>query len=174
MAILTAWAPAYQFAQALTRDLNLSIKYLSWARYSNDETKTMTMTSKMQSSHVQLSLFEKVKPVGYSSFGREQDETEKLQWAEVYRTYQSLRQLCEIINKTFGSLLTVYLANVILFNATGMDSVLYIRNISYQIRMMFFIVNSTLMMVFAADTCRQVGQKIIFKLIMEYHVNIII
>lgn len=154
LAILTAWAPSYQFAQALKRDLNLSIKHLNWVRYSRDE--KITTTTQMHCSHFQLSLFEKAEPVAYNGVGDVDRLHEKLQWPDVYRTYQSLRQLCEIINKTIGSMLTIYLANIILFNSTGMDIVIYLRNVRVQIRLMFFILNSTFMMIFAADTCRQV------------------
>lgn len=80
----------------------------------------------------------------------------RLTWPEIYEGYKVIRQLCEIVNEAFGSILSTYLGSCLLFQATGLDAVLAYPSITLKIRLLFIIILSAVTFVLAADICEKV------------------
>ncbi len=74
-----------------------------------------------------------------------------MKWSDVYKTYESIRGLCDCINEAFKSLVTLYLANCMVAQATMMDALLYVPDVLTKIRLVFIIVSSMLTFILAAD-----------------------
>lgn len=90
------------------------------------------------------------------SLGKSMNQSD---WPRVYVGYKFVREILHMINKLHGSLFTVYLANTLLFQATGMDVVLVTQTLRYQIQLLFFIISSVGLFILAADVVKQVCVK---------------
>lgn len=129
---LTLWTTMNSFSQKLEKDINyLTKKSRDGVEYACQTTPT-------------------VLPVITPATWR------KLDWSEVYRNYSYIRELCILINKACGTMVTIYLGNSLLYHSTSLDDVLTIEDISKRIRLVFFIVNSTCTFLVAADANSQV------------------
>lgn len=77
-------------------------------------------------------------------------------WFEIYGCYQVLRQLCVIVNQTFGLVITLYLAIYLVYQSTSIDQIMVEPDIWSQIKLIFFVVSSTSFLLLSADACDKV------------------
>ncbi len=130
--VLTVWIPARYFAKTLYADLR-------------------------KPQFVGITNTFKIVPMIISGNNKQDINLgRKLVWSEVYHLYQCMRELCQLINEAFGSLVTVYLGSFLMFQATNIDQVLLTPSIDLKIELLFFIIVSSTIFWLSADACNKV------------------
>lgn len=134
--VCTIWSATYLYAEQLEQDLKLSRQSIQWKRMSYLQTGSHSASSSFL-SHLR------------------NGSCDKLKWPEVYRTYNTIKNLCKLVNNAFGTMTTIYTANSLLYYSMGMDSVLVTNDPVVKAKLAFFFCNSACMFILAADACNQ-------------------
>lgn len=80
----------------------------------------------------------------------------RITWPEIYERYQVIRDLCEVANGTFGTLIGVYTACAVVAFTVSLDAILSDIEIVYQLSIVFMQIASVVGFLLAADVPRQV------------------
>ncbi len=91
-----------------------------------------------------------------SNFFNENQRNKVFRSKTVFKKYNEIKHLCDNINEVFGSLLGVFLVTTIVSTPSGIDSVLVIPDAIIQLRFMSYTCFALLILVIAADICKQV------------------
>ncbi|CAL8072395.1 unnamed protein product [Orchesella dallaii] len=78
-------------------------------------------------------------------------------WADVYKIYNELKTLSQLINTAFGSIITVTLARAILFNSANLDHALQNdQNFEAKVLLLLLSVHDAVVFLLSADACSHV------------------
>lgn len=92
---------------------------------------------------------------------------EKKTWSEIYHMYENIKELCCLVNQAFGSMVTVYLAAYLMFQATSIDQVLTTPSFQIKVQLLFFIMITSTIFWLSADVCNKVCAKNLLNFIIN-------
>ncbi len=81
-----------------------------------------------------------------------------IHWPQIYDMYKYIRHLCKILNKTYGQMLSLYLADCTFFFSTNLDSIFTNLDVSRRYQLFMFIAVVFTTFVLAADVPEQVSE----------------
>lgn len=82
---------------------------------------------------------------------------EKIDWPEIYRRYQVIRELCELTNQTFGTFIVLYTATAIVGFTVSLDTILAANmEVGNQLNILFLQMVTVAALILAADVHSQV------------------
>lgn len=76
---------------------------------------------------------------------------QKKTWPEIYQMYENIKELCRLVNKAFGSMVTVYLGAYLVFQATSIDIVFLTPRAEVKVQLLFFIIIASTIFWLSAD-----------------------
>lgn len=134
--VLTVWTTTYLFSRKLEDDIRQTNKNYNWSLLTHTHIPSIALSQNLK------------------QFNKRSSSS----WSDIYKMYQSVRNLCDLVNKAIGTLSTLYLADCILFLSTGMDSVLVTKEVRVKVRLLFFVCNYAFVFILSADACNQVNK----------------
>ncbi|CAL8072516.1 unnamed protein product [Orchesella dallaii] len=81
--------------------------------------------------------------------------TNILEWPEIYNRYKSIRKLAAMINQAFGSLVTAFMAEAIIFYSISLDATLTTNDFFKKANMLHFYCTTFGILFISADICNQ-------------------
>ncbi len=81
-----------------------------------------------------------------------------IHWPQIYDVYKYIRQLCKTFNKTYGQMLSLYLADCTFFFSTNLDAIDTDVDVSRKYELFTFIAVALTTFVLAADVSEQVSE----------------
>lgn len=80
-----------------------------------------------------------------------------ISWADIYEQYKAIRALFQLVNRPFGTMITLYLADTILSQTISMDTIIVETDPVYRFRLAFFVFASFAVFILSSDSCHQVN-----------------
>lgn len=77
--------------------------------------------------------------------------SQKLTWPEIYRRFKAIREMCRLLNRSFGAMVILYLTDTILLQSMALKVVITATDLTYKLRLTFFMIASCALFVIAAD-----------------------
>lgn len=91
------------------------------------------------------------------------DESGEKEWIKINKQYKALTRLAYLMNLAIGSNITFFLMEAVLYYGTRLDEVFF-KETTYDacevLRFIFFFCNTSAILLFSADVCKQVFKKI--------------
>lgn len=82
--------------------------------------------------------------------------SDKVSWKEIYNLYKCLSELCENINHAFGSMVTLYLAAMLLYQASRIDEIIIQPNVGSKVQAILYSIIFISFLLLSADACGKV------------------
>lgn len=139
--VLTLWVCTRSFASLLDQDIQFQLSLSSNNDHNDNNSDIFIFTKKwFQTSKISL---------GYD------------QWLLRHRQYRALQRLVTLINAVFGTNMTLFLADAILYYSTGVFEVFVQDSKNYDgskvFRLSFFFLNTCVILIFSADVSHQMN-----------------
>ncbi len=81
-------------------------------------------------------------------------------WSYIYKGFQGIQDLSELINKALGSQVTWYMADGLMFYSISINSVFLTKDLFRRIHKIIFFVITYIILYISADICKKVEQPI--------------
>lgn len=85
-------------------------------------------------------------------------QVETSRWSEIYTRYQTIRDLFDMMNSTFGPAMTLFTAAIVVNFAMALDAILVSTDIYAQLRNVLCQIVCGIVLITAADVANQVKQ----------------
>ncbi len=83
-------------------------------------------------------------------------KTTRVQWPQIYSTYKYIRDLCNLVNKMYGQLLSIWLADAMFFFISKLDLVISTADSTKGYQWSTYLLTFVITFVLAADISENV------------------
>lgn len=91
-----------------------------------------------------------------SEISLERENSNEISWEKIFSGYKSIRQLCQVVNKPFASIVLLYLTDTVIFLSTALDIIIIETEWQTRLRLGVFLVLQTTVFLVSADVSKQV------------------